>query len=134
MARLYVDLLDRIFAKSVVSIDSFYAGEPCWIWLGNTRANRTGMHYGYYNERRNGKVVHLLLHREIVRQIKHRRLTKRSVVLHLCNNTLCCNPDHLDGGSQKKNMRQCVADGRHVSGFKKCHDSTLTSKVSEPLT
>jgi hypothetical protein len=53
----------------------------------------------------------------VVRGIKGRRLSKRMVVQHLCNNSICVNPAHLIGGTQKANVKQCVADGRHGNQY-----------------
>lgn len=111
----YADIAERIVANSVLAIDSFYDGTPCWLWTGRTQVNRSGVHYGRINVRVNGKHKTEKVHRVVVREIKRRRLTRRDVVMHLCNNTLCCNPAHLRGGKQTTNMKQCVRDGRHNS-------------------
>jgi hypothetical protein len=120
----YRSLIDRIIANSVLSEESFYNGTPCWIWTGNTTVNEGGKHYPRMTRRfsrgpRKGKVNKEFVHRVIVKGIKGRRLSKRMVAKHLCNNSLCVNPDHITGGSQASNIQQCVKDGRHVSGFKK---------------
>lgn len=38
-------------------------------------------------------------------------------VLHKCDNGPCCNPDHLFLGTIADNNADCLAKGRHVSGF-----------------
>lgn len=35
------------------------------------------------------------------------------LALHRCDNASCVNPDHLEDGDQGKNVRDCVARGRH---------------------
>lgn len=36
-------------------------------------------------------------------------------VLHECDNPRCCRPEHLKAGTMSKNMKDCVARGRHPS-------------------
>lgn len=120
----YKDIGERIIANSVLSPDSFYKGTPCWVWTGKRDINRNGMAYPvmtmrYQRGPRKGKVYNARVHRKAVEFFKGRRVTPKMVVLHLCNNTLCVNPDHLLGGTQKKNVQQCVAEGRHFTPFRK---------------
>ena len=42
-----------------------------------------------------------------------RKVPKGKLVRHTCDNTLCMNPDHLEVGTQKQNMQDCVDRGRH---------------------
>ncbi|QTD88911.1 hypothetical protein [Burkholderia anthina] len=115
MAR-YENMQERIIANSVPAADSAYNGTPCWIWIGAYGSSG----YGTLNVRaRTGKVKHRGAHRESLKAFTGRRLTSRSVCKHLCNNPCCVNPDHLVGGSQKSNVRQCVAEGRHYTPFRK---------------
>ena len=37
-------------------------------------------------------------------------------VCHTCNNPSCCDPNHLYAGTQKDNVQQCCAEGRHRNG------------------
>jgi hypothetical protein len=37
-------------------------------------------------------------------------------VLHTCDNSLCVNPDHLELGTQKKNMEDASSRGRLATG------------------
>lgn len=116
----YPSLAERILANTMISADSFYDGTPCWIWM----CSRNSAGYGVLTRRfkrgpRKGKVGRFLVHRVAVVELGGRKLTARSVVMHLCNNPLCCNPAHLKGGTQRQNMKQCVADGRHFTPFRK---------------
>ena len=118
----YETPIDRIIANSTLSNESAYGEAPCWLWLGKVRENRSGMRYGVLNTRfkagpRKGKVRTEWAHRFVVRAVKGRILTPRMVVRHLCNNTLCVNPAHLVGGTQKSNMRQMVREGRHRNAY-----------------
>jgi hypothetical protein len=39
------------------------------------------------------------------------------VARHLCNTPLCVEAEHITGGSQKQNVRQCVQEGGHRNGY-----------------
>jgi hypothetical protein len=39
----------------------------------------------------------------------------KKLALHSCDTPACVNPDHLTDGTQKENIQQCVARGRHRS-------------------
>lgn len=118
MPRKYASPEDRIIANTILSDELFYNGTPCWIWIGTRKTNRAGMTYGTISVRRNGEHRKELVHRFVLREIKGRRLTSRSVGRHLCNNPLCCNPMHLVGGTQTTNVRQCVREGRHGNPYR----------------
>lgn len=115
----YANLTERILANSVPSSESYYDGTPCWVWIAKRTAdNYPLMTMRYKRGPRKGKVYNARVHRVVVKEIKGRRLTPRMVVMHLCNNSLCVNPAHLIGGTQKQNVRQCVKDGRHFTPFR----------------
>jgi len=119
----YATLIDRVIANTVLSKESFYNGTPCWEWTGNTTTNEKGYKYGRITRRltrgpRKGQVSKEFAHRVVLKGIKGRKLTTKSVCRHLCNNTLCVNPDHLAGGTQATNMRQCVREGRHGNAYR----------------
>lgn len=60
-------------------------------------------------------------------------------VLHKCDNPRCCNPSHLEVGTQLENMRQCKRRGRWFTKESRpqcddCHNAILTNEqVSEIL-
>ena len=123
MPKKYDSLADRLLANSIPSEDCTYLGSRCWEWIGKLQRNRNGTGYPvltlrYKSGPRKGKVYNMRAHRLAIVVFKHRRMTPKMVARHLCNNPLCINPEHLVGGSQRSNVRQCVADGRHKTPFR----------------
>ncbi len=85
-------------------------GDPdeCWEW---TRMRRQGTHpYGllYVNNRQRRA------HR-IAWELANGPIPDGIEVCHRCDNPPCCNPAHLFLGTQRDNMDDCVAKGRHIS-------------------
>lgn len=80
-------------------------GKPdeCWPW------DKPGHNFGYGSARANGKndVCHRISYKDCVGPIP-----KGLVVRHACDNPICCNPNHLDLGTQKDNMDDALIRGR----------------------
>lgn len=127
----YASMAERLIANTLLGDTPTYVDQPCWIWTGEVNRNRNGMLYGRMSVRakrgpRKGKVIKVAAHRMSVQTFHAgKRITPKTVIMHLCNNSLCINPAHLMGGTQIRNVRQCVKDGRHKTPFRRkptCHD------------
>lgn len=51
------------------------------------------------------------------------------IIMHLCDNPSCCNPDHLICGTHLDNMRDKVAKGRLVPPHKTANPSLYSEEV-----
>jgi len=71
--------------------------EDCWEWLGS-KSKRTG----YGKKQLSGKT--LLAHRWMYESL-FGRIGEGKVVNHLCSNTSCVNPHHLEVVTQAENCR-----------------------------
>jgi hypothetical protein len=71
--------------------------ESCWIW----QASKNDRNYGMFWL--NGRYVRA--HR-ISYMMHYGNLEKNFVIDHLCRNTLCVNPKHLEQVTQKENVRR----------------------------
>jgi hypothetical protein len=71
----------------------------CWTWLGS-QMEHFGMAYGRFWDGSN--VVGA--HRFAYEYFKRTKLDKSMEVDHLCRNSLCVNPDHLEAVSHRENM------------------------------
>jgi hypothetical protein len=97
--------MDRFMAYVIPEPNS-----GCWLWCGPV--NRQG--YGFMKVGATNKKAH-----RIAWELFHGPLPpwagqKRGVVVrHMCHNTSCVNPDHLAKGTQKDNIADRDAAGRH---------------------
>jgi hypothetical protein len=81
----------------------------CWGWRGN--AERNG--YGRMQVDGSKLVAHRIAYQLIVGPIDEGNL-----VLHSCDNRLCCNPNHLRQGTHQDNMEDMVERRRSSMGAK----------------
>lgn len=90
------------FWKKVVKTPNI--GNPeCWNWTGAS----AGLHGGLWF---NGKIIRA--HR--FSYMLHKGEIKDGlVIMHTCDNYKCVNPYHLIAGTQRENMMDCLAKGRH---------------------
>lgn len=71
----------------------------CWVWRGTTSGGRHGLRYGVVNKHRKTKLAHRLSYETFVGEIP-----KGLEIDHLCRNTLCVNPKHLEAVTHKENI------------------------------
>lgn len=77
----------------------------CWPYLGSTFSGR----YGRFFFRQKA----LLAHRVVCAMVHGE---SDQIVLHKCNNKMCCNPAHLAYGTPDENARHAVASSAFPAG------------------
>jgi hypothetical protein len=82
---------DRILAWCTVTDDG------CWVWQGCTRDRK--WRYGRIMHKKRSWFTHILMFTETYGPVPN-----GLVLDHLCRNTLCCNPTHLQAVTQFENV------------------------------
>lgn len=95
---------ERFWAK----VDVRDRADECWEWQASVSKN------GYGAFGLDGRVIgaHCVAY-----MIANGDAPSGTVIMHDCDNPLCCNPAHLTAGTQAKNMSDCSKRGRlHLGG------------------
>lgn len=87
-----------------------FPSTPCIEFEGKSRANG----YGLVNRRGRGHSPQLA-HRWAYEQV-HGPIPKGKVIMHLCDNRLCINVEHLKMGTQSENLRMAYERGMPPRG------------------
>lgn len=77
----------------------------CWVWEGSSHTKG----YGFIQSRV-GEEKRLYVHR-ISYELHYGPIPDKLFVLHKCDNKLCVNPDHLELGTQHKNIKDARKRG-----------------------
>ncbi len=77
--------------------------DECWNWKGHIHDSGYGQ-FGMDGIQYVHRLAYILTHGSI---------PKRLYILHKCNNPSCCNPNHLEAGTQKENIKQLYREGRN---------------------
>lgn len=109
MARPRPSAFDRLMAMCVENNppEGSQITTPCLAFTGPK-----GLKGGHGKIWYNGKLA--CAHR-VAYEHKHGPIPKGRVLMHLCDNPACCNPDHLTLGTQRDNIHDAVLKGRHMS-------------------
>lgn len=104
---------DRFYSKIDKSSD-------CHIWTGAIKCS------GYGVITLGGRGEGLISSNRAAFILHNNRLIKDGhIILHLCNNKLCCNPEHLIEGNHSDNITQALNDG-----LRKFGEETKQAKLS----
>jgi hypothetical protein len=95
----------------------------CWPWLAHGTTNTVGALYGRF--RFGGKMR--ASHR-VAWELTHGPIPAGLVIRHKCDFSRCCNPSHLELGTQKDNVRDRYERGRENHSKGSRHGN---SKLSE---
>ena len=94
------DIVDRIIENLIVDEET-----SCWVWQGGTSGDhnfgKTGRGYGRISINGHTSAVHRVMY-----VCTYGYIPNRMQVDHTCNNRLCCNPEHLEIVTPKKNAKR----------------------------
>lgn len=77
----------------------------CWPWLRARRNENTYGCFTYKNKRYQAHVFAFMIANNII-------LSGREIVIrHSCDNKICCNPAHLEDGTQLENVQEAYDRG-----------------------
>lgn len=97
-------IYDRIKQKIQIIHTGFELNNkpsPCHLWTGPTSGTGRGGGYGRMSLNSHTVATHLVVFVHF-----HGYIPGNRQVDHLCNNRLCCNPDHLELVTHKKNQKR----------------------------
>ena len=88
-------------------VDKISSPRGCWIWTGCLGKGRYDG-YGRVNRRGISKLAHRWSW-----ELANGPIPNGKIICHRCDNPPCVNPEHLFIGTDKDNMLDMVAKGRH---------------------
>lgn len=97
--------LERTYVEHLKS-KTFINDNGCWVWNGGKAGIKKIGNSQPYGQVTIG-LKHFRTHR-VMYQLLRGEILKGLVLDHLCRNTLCCNPDHLEQVTNAENVRRGV--------------------------
>jgi len=82
--------------------------EECWNWKGYKNSDG----YGHMTQNGKYKAAHRLAY-----ELTYGTIPEGLLIMHLCDNPSCCNPNHLKTGTNKDNSQDMKRKGRSAGGL-----------------
>lgn len=86
--------------------------DGCWLWAGEITSAGYGQFSLYRRSLTGGRDRLRLLAHRVAYALAHEEDPGNAVVRHRCDNPPCCNPAHLETGTQAQNIADALARGR----------------------
>lgn len=106
--------------------------EECWEWRGGSKDNGWGLRYGYVGSGKSREYAHRVSYR-----VFRGEIPEGLQIDHLCRNTLCVNPDHLEAVTARENTLRGTSPAA-LNSKKTCcgygHPLALSNLYIEPKT
>ena len=118
-------LHDRLWSK----IDQRGPGE-CWEWTAKERVSGYGR-VGVGGRGRGSVLAHRAVWEEINGPVPEGPGYHGMVVMHTCDNRLCCNPAHLVLGTQQENIKDMLRKKRGKLPPQGCGEEAGNNKFTE---
>lgn len=106
--------MDKFFG--LVKFPAYW--NACWLWEGKLTGGLSGKTYGYFNNGTAHRAVYVFAYGPI---------PPRMTIDHLCRNTKCVNPLHLEAVTHRENCRR--RDVYLKEYYKKNSSNSWTSTI-----
>ncbi len=121
--------------STITPVEAFFAKvkktETCWLWAGTTND------YGYGVFLLPGEKP-VRAHRFSYEIANNVSVPANKVVMHVCDNPRCVNPDHLKVGTKRDNNLDSAYKGRKPSGERhwacKLTETQVAAIIADPAT
>jgi hypothetical protein len=94
------------------NVDASNGHDSCWEWRAFCQPRR-GNNLSYGTFKVGGKAGRAMLAHRVAYELAIGPIPPKAVIRHTCDNPKCCNPAHLVAGSQRDNVGDAMARGRH---------------------
>lgn len=97
------------------------ADDECWLWTGPVSGGYGRIQIGFKKYRVH-RIIFDDLNPNVIDKIGPIDTRKGGLVLHKCDNKLCCNPSHLYVGTHEQNMKDRLSHGDGYKNLPKGED------------
>lgn len=87
--------------------------DECWNWQGAKHSKGYGVLF-HKNKSVFAHRIAYMLYKDNTFSVRNQELNHKDskIILHSCDNPLCCNPKHLSVGTPKENIQDMLSKGR----------------------